>query len=129
MKSSLLSPPSTEKSMLRPELPPNETAVIRALVGSEGSTGAVNGAIKEMLAKLRAESGISSRSTAVMADWMAAEEVSSGWVAKEAEPSTMSTSWREEAGESVKSKVDCRPIKRAMRLVTVANPEEAALTE
>jgi hypothetical protein len=35
MKSSLLSPPSTEKSMFKPELPPNDTAVIRAFVGSE----------------------------------------------------------------------------------------------
>src|ERR1700685_3350737 len=40
IQSSELSAPSTESSLLRPELPPVETAVIRGLVGSEGSRGA-----------------------------------------------------------------------------------------
>ena len=44
MKSSLLSPPSTERSTFSPELPAKETAVIRAFVGSDGSTGSVMGA-------------------------------------------------------------------------------------
>ena len=44
MKSSELSPPSTESSLFRPELPPVATAVMRAFVGSEGSTGSVPGA-------------------------------------------------------------------------------------
>ena len=49
-------------SLFRPELPPVETAVMRALVGSEGSTGSVPGTRKAMLAKLRAASGSVSRS-------------------------------------------------------------------
>ena len=44
IQSSESSPPSTESSLFRPELPPVETAVMRALVGSEGSTGSVPGA-------------------------------------------------------------------------------------
>ena len=57
IQSSELSPPSTERSLFSPELPPVETAVMRALVGSEGSTGSVPGARYAMLAKLRAASG------------------------------------------------------------------------
>src|SRR6266853_1758912 len=105
MKSSLLSPPSTEKSMLRPELPPKETAVMRALVGSEGSTGAVKGAIREMLAKLRAESGISSSSAEVMTDCTVLEEVSIGGGAST--PSrVMTTESRADATERVKRSDD-----------------------
>ena len=54
-----------ESALLRPELPPVETAVMRALVGSEGSTGSVPGARYAMLAKLRALSGKVSRSSDV----------------------------------------------------------------
>src|ERR1700730_4356467 len=56
---------------------------MRALVGSEGSTGAVKGESKAMLAKLRAESGISSRSSAVIIVLMVLLVVSTGWVARE----------------------------------------------
>ncbi len=44
IQSSVLSAPSTLRSLFKPELPPVDTAVIRALVGSEGSRGSVPGA-------------------------------------------------------------------------------------
>ncbi len=56
---------------------------MRALVGSEGSTGAVNGAIREILAKLRAESGTSSRSSAAISVFISLLVVSIGWLASE----------------------------------------------
>ena len=43
IQSSELSAPSTDSSLFKPELPPVETAVMRALVGSEGYTGSVPG--------------------------------------------------------------------------------------
>ena len=64
---------------------------MRALVGSEGSTGAVNGARKEMLAKLRAESGTSSRSAEVITVLMVLLVVSRGWLASEGPRSLTST--------------------------------------
>ena len=62
IQSSELSAPSSDSSLFKPELPPVETAVMRALVGSEGSTGSVPGTRYAMLAKLRAGSGKPSRS-------------------------------------------------------------------
>ena len=44
IQSSALSAPSTVRSLFKPELPPVDTAVMRALVGSEGSSGSVPGA-------------------------------------------------------------------------------------
>jgi len=44
IQSSVLSAPSTVKSLFKPELPPVDTAVIRAFVGSDGSSGSVPGA-------------------------------------------------------------------------------------
>src|SRR5580704_7625497 len=80
IQSSELSIPSTERSLFRPELPPVETAVMRALVGSEGSTGSVPGARYAMFAKLRAARGRVSRSCEEMIVWCTALEVSMGWV-------------------------------------------------
>src|SRR5215467_11219362 len=123
MKSSLLSLPSTEKSMLRPELPPKETALMRALVGSEGSTGAVNGAIKEMLAKLRAESGISARSADVTTVCTVAEDLSSGWVAREGPRSATSMDWRSDSGTRMIRREDCEPRATTIDLFCEAKPE------
>src|SRR6266436_3730946 len=80
IQSSELSAPSTETSLFRPELPPVETAVMRAFVGSEGSTGSVPGAKYAILAKLRAARGIVSRSSEEMIVWCTALEASMGWV-------------------------------------------------
>src|SRR5271155_4935230 len=62
IQSSELSAPSTDSSLFKPELPPVETAVMRAFVGSDGSTGSVPGTRYAMLAKLRAGRGRDSRS-------------------------------------------------------------------
>src|SRR5208282_2963184 len=43
IQSSEFCAPSTDSSLFNPELPPVETAVMRAFVGSEGSTGSVPG--------------------------------------------------------------------------------------
>jgi hypothetical protein len=69
MKSSELSPPSTEISLFNPELPPVATAVMRAFVGSEGSTGSVPGARKAMFAKLRCAKGKVCKSWRVITPW------------------------------------------------------------
>ena len=129
MKSSLLSPPSTEKSMLRPELPPKETAVMRALVGSEGSTGAVNGAMMAMLAKLRAESGTSSRSSEVMTVCTTLLPMSSGWLASEGPRSWTSTDWRRDSGARVIRTESWALMETAMRCVWDAKPVAATAME
>src|SRR6266699_307330 len=56
---------------------------MRALVGSEGSTGAVKGARREILAKVRAERGTSSRSAEVMTVFTVLLVVSMGWLASD----------------------------------------------
>src|SRR5260370_36420224 len=56
---------------------------MRALVGSEGSTGAVKGARREILAKVRAERGTSSRSAEVMTGFTVLLVVSMGWLASD----------------------------------------------
>src|ERR1700723_3430465 len=69
IQSSELSAPSTDSSLFKPELPPVETAVMRALVGSDGSTGSVPGARYAILAKLLAGRGNPSRSLLVAIAW------------------------------------------------------------
>src|SRR5580704_4418419 len=81
IQSSELSAPSTDRSLFNPELPPVETAVIRAFVGSDGSTGSVPGARYAIFAKLRAASGILSKSLDVTTVWRTAPDTSISWVA------------------------------------------------
>src|SRR5580692_11589661 len=78
IQSSELSPPSTDSSLFSPELPPVETAVMRALVGSDGSTGSVPGTRYAMLAKLRSANGKVARSRAVTTPPFTALMVSMG---------------------------------------------------
>ena len=56
---------------------------MRAFVGSEGSTGAVKGVSKAIFAKLRLESGTSSRSAEVITVLIVLLEVSIGWLASD----------------------------------------------
>src|SRR5439155_24946978 len=108
--------------MFKPELPPNDTAVIRAFVGSDGSTGAVNGAISAMLAKLGAESGTSSMSFVVMTVCTVLDVVSSGWLANDGPRSLTSTDCRTTSGCRITRTVGSEPTATVILSALAAKP-------
>src|SRR5207245_11167634 len=96
---------------------------MRALVGSEGSTGAVNGARKEMLAKLRAESGTSSRSAEEITVLMVLLVVSRGWLASEGPRSLTSTDSCTHFGLSVTARLGSLPTATTAAALFPAKPQ------